>query len=275
MKTTTWVAFCLLLTAAFSIHAETLPGDIVSGHRVGVTFRDCSNCPAMVRLSAGSFLIGSPASEAGRGDDEDPQRILRVRAFAIGAYTVTFDEWDACVSARGCSRTPSDWGWGRGRRPVINVSWNDAQQYVRWLTQKTGHTYRLPSEVEWEYAARAGTTTAYYWGDKVGRGHANCGGCGSPWDSSWQTAPAGSFDPNPWGLYDMLGNVEQWTQDCYHYSYRDAPSDGSAWTGGDCRGRVVRGGSWLSDPREVRAARSIHYYATFCSRYLGFRVARD
>src|SRR5205823_12154354 len=132
---------------------------------------------------------------------------------------------------------PSDYGWGRGRRPVINVSWDDAKAYAAWLANRTGKAYRLLSEAEWEYAARAGTTTVYFWGDAIGNNNANCDGCGSQWDKR-QTAPVGSFKSNAFGLYDMAGNVWQWVQDCYHADYQGAPTAGSEWTSGDCSRRV-------------------------------------
>jgi formylglycine-generating enzyme required for sulfatase activity len=227
----------------------------------------------MVQLAGGSFWMGSPDNEAGRSNNEGPRHLVQVPAFAIGKFAVTFDEWDACVGAGGCSTKPSDSGWGRGRRPVINVSWNDAQEYVRWLRMKTGQKYRLPTEAEWEFAARAGTTTAYYWGNEIGVEHANCDTCGSQWDNK-QTAPVGSFDHNPSGLYDMLGNVWQWTQDCANDNYGGAPTDGSAWKSGDCGRRVLRGGSWNDDPRYVRAAIRDRVYATDTLNYVGFRLAR-
>lgn len=231
-------------------------------------FRDCMECPEMVPIPAGSFLMGSTTNE---GDGPD-QHLVHVPAFSIGKYAVTFDEWDACVRAGGCSKKPRDMGWGRGRRPVINVSWNDAQQYVRWLSKRSHHKYRLPSEAEWEYAARAGTTTKYYWGDNIGTGHANCDDCGSAWDDN-RTAPVGSFAPNPWGLYDMLGNVWQLTQDCYHDSYDGAPTDGSAWTSGDCSARVERGDSFWLAYQVVSAA--VRQDAGSPAFNVGFRVARD
>jgi formylglycine-generating enzyme required for sulfatase activity len=236
-------------------------------------FRDCPDCPEMVHIPAGSFLMGSPAKENGRQDDEGPQHLVHLQAFSIGKYAVTFDEWDACMAAGGCKSKPSDQGWGRGRRPVINVSWNDAQEYVRWLSSKTGKTYRLPSEAEWEYAARAGTTTAYYWGDEIGRGHANCDGCSSQWDTK-QTAPVGSFASNPWGLHDMQGNVWQWTQDCWHDSYTGAPTDGSAWKSG-CGERADRGGSWKFTSSYLRMAYRTKSGAAESSNNQGFRLARD
>ena len=142
---------------------------------------------------------------------------------------MTFDEWDACVAYGGCEPGVSDSGYGGGRKPVINVTWDDAQRYVAWLSRMTGKPYRLLSEAEWEYAARAGTQTAYSWGDKIGKGNANCNGCGSQWDNM-QPAPVGSFAPNAFGLNDMHGNVWEWVEDCYHDNYDGAPTDGSAWT---------------------------------------------
>jgi formylglycine-generating enzyme required for sulfatase activity len=204
----------------------------------GAVFRDCTDCPEMVWIAPGHFQMGSPD---GHGfSDEHPQHLVNVSAFALGKYDVTFEEWDACVAARGCSTNPSDHGWGRARRPVINVSWSDVQEYVHWLTRKTGHTYRLPSEAEWEYAARAGSTSDWYWGTELGNGH--CAGCGSRYDNK-ETAPVGSFPANPWGLYDMVGNVWQVTQDRFHTDYMGGPADGGAWEDGD-RPRVQRGGAW-------------------------------
>ncbi|WP_084226821.1 SUMF1/EgtB/PvdO family nonheme iron enzyme [Nitrosospira sp. NpAV] len=178
--------------------------------------------------------------------------------FAIGKFTVTFDEWDACVADGGCGGyQPPDNGWGRGKRPVINVSWNDAQTYIQWLSDKSGKAYRLPSAEEWEIAARAGTTTEYYWGDDVGRNHANCDGCGSEWDNR-RTAPVGSFKPNAFGLYDMMGNVWQWTGTCWQ---------------GNCAKRLFYGGSWNHRPQDMRATTRNWFDTTKRMRYLGFRLA--
>jgi formylglycine-generating enzyme required for sulfatase activity/serine/threonine protein kinase len=238
------------------------------------TVRDCPDCPEMVHLSAGTFVMGSPDGEEQRSDDEGPQHRVRVSAFYIGKYAVTFDEWDACESAGGCATRAGDAGWGRGRRPVIKVSWNDAQQYARWLVAKTGRAYRLPSEAEWEYAARAGTVTPYWWGVAIGRDRANCDGCGSRWDNH-QTAPVGSFPPNAFGLYEMLGNVWQWTQDCYNTGYAGAPADGSAWTTGHCAQRVARGGSWSDSPRDLRTASRSEGPAAASYSTESFRLARS
>ena len=189
---------------------------------------------------------------------------------------MTFADWDACVSVGGCLQEGSanDAGYGRGARPVIYVNWDDAQAYAAWLSRMTGKTYRLLTEAEREYAARAGTTTAYFWGEEIGKGNANCAGCGSQWDNR-QTSPVGSFKPNAFGLYDMVGNAYEWVEDCMHNNYNGAPTDGSAWIeGGDCKRRVVRGGSWNDDPRALRAA--VRDVRTTRDRHgdLGFRVGR-
>jgi formylglycine-generating enzyme required for sulfatase activity len=238
------------------------------------TFKECSNCPEMVVVSSGSFTMGSPASEAGRDADEGPQhRVTFARQFAVGQFELTFDEWDACAADGGCNGyKPADQGWGRARQPVINVSWNDAKGYVAWLSKKTGRDYRLLTEAEYEYATRAGTQTAYPWGNDIGKGNANCRACGSQWDAK-QTAPVGSFPPNGFGLSDMVGNVWAWTEDCYHNKYNGAPADGSVWTTADCM-RVVRGGSWFNNPLDLRSA--IRFRDTPGNRLdnLGFRVGR-
>ena len=219
----------------------------------GRVFRDCPECPEMVVVPAGSFMMGSDESSS----EKPRHRVTIAKPFAVGKHEVTFAEWDACVVAGGCGggHRPYDRGWGRGRRPVINVSWDDAKAYVLWLNRKTGKQYRLPSEAEWEYAARAGTTTRYSWGDDIGRNRANCANCGSRWDNE-QTAPTGSFRANVFGLHDVHGNVWEWVEDCWSGDYPGAPSDGRAWTGGDCGNRVLRGGSWDFNDRGSSDLRS-------------------
>ncbi len=229
----------------------------------------------MVVVPAGRFLMGSPA---GQGNDERPAHEVTIaRPFAVAKFALTFDEWDACAARGGCRPDVSDSGWGRGRRPVINVSWDDAQAYVKWLSRVTGKPYRLLSEAEYEYAARGGSETTYPWGDDIklnGKPMANCDGCGSQWDNK-QTAPVGSFAANRFGLYDIVGNVWEWTEDCWNGSYQGAPADGSAWTSGDCSRRVVRGGSWLNNPGSLRSAARYRNNLTVVRGYvLGFRVAR-
>jgi formylglycine-generating enzyme required for sulfatase activity len=240
------------------------------------TFKECTNCPEMTVVSAGSFMMGSPTSEQGHSANEAPQHTVTIpRPFAVGRFEVTFDEWDACAADGGCNRyKPSDEGWGRGRRPVINVSWDDAKAYAAWLSLKTGKSYRLLSGAEYEYATRAGTQTAYYWGNDIGTNNANCHACGSQWDAR-QTAPVGSFPPNGFGLYDMVGNVREWTEDCYHPTYIGAPINGSAWIeGADCSHRVVRAGSYLLAPAFLRSASRYWFSPDYRLRYLGFRVVR-
>ncbi|MBK7352961.1 MAG: SUMF1/EgtB/PvdO family nonheme iron enzyme [Nitrosomonas sp.] len=233
--------------------------------------------PQMVRIPPGSFIMGSPESETGRKSDESPQRKVTIAyPFEIGRYEVTFAQYDA-FSKDTNRKLPSDQGWGRDDRPVISVSWDDAQAYVQWLVKKTGKKYRLPTEAEWEYVARAGTSTAYWWGDVIGQNNAVCNGCGSQWDNK-QTAPVGSFKPNAFGVYDTAGNVWEWTQDCWHGDYTNAPLDGTAWlerNGGDCSHRVVRGGSWVSGPRGLRSADRYGDGSGVSNLNTGFRVARD
>ena len=239
--------------------------------KVGERFRDCVACPEMVVVPAGSFLMGSPESEWGRDGDEGPvHRVEIAEPFAIGVYEVTFAEWDTCAADGGCGGyLPDDKRWGRGRRPVINVSWEDAQAYVRWLSAKTGKRYRLPSESEWEYAARAGTRTPFHTGETISTDQANYreGIYG-------QTVAVGTFDANEWGLYDVHGNVWEWTQDWWNSSYTGAPTDGSAWASGDYSRRVLRGGSWVDGPSYLRAAFRVRGATGNRNRGSGFRVAR-
>ena len=227
--------------------------------------------PEMVEIPGGSFRMGCVSGQDCH-NREHPVHTVRVESFELSKYEVTFEEYDRFTAATD-RKSADDEGWGRGRRPVMNVSWEDAVAYVRWLSGQTGERYRLPSEAEWEYAARAGTETAYSWGNEIGRNRANCDGCGSQWDL-WQTAPVGSFGPNGWGLHDMHGNVWEWAQDCWNDSYRGAPSDGSAWESGECPRRVLRGGSWRFNPRGLRSA--IRNGRTSAARDFGngFRVAR-
>jgi formylglycine-generating enzyme required for sulfatase activity len=225
------------------------------------SFKECEQCPEMVVVPAGAFSMGSPASEPERDSDEGPQHQVTIsRPFAVGRFAITFDEWDACVADGGCNGYRShDGGWGRGRRPVIHVNWNDAKAYVAWLSRKTGKSYRLLSEAEREYVTRAGTSTPFWWGSSISTGQANYEGNyvynnGSKGEYRQRTMPVDSFQPNPWGLYQVHGNVWEWTEDCWNGSYSGAPADGTAWTGGDCSRRVLRGGSWDGDPQFLRSA---------------------
>jgi formylglycine-generating enzyme required for sulfatase activity/class 3 adenylate cyclase len=238
------------------------------------SFRECAqDCPEMVVVPAGAFMMGSPATERGRYGNEGPQhRVTIARPFAVSKFDVTFADWDACVSIGGCPKL-SDLSFGRNTKPLINVTFTDSQKYVAWLAKMTGRPYRLLTEAEWEYAARAGTATPYYWGEAIGEGNANCVRCGTAWDTV-ETSPVGSFASNAFGLYDMAGNVWQWVQDCYHGDYDGAPTDGSLWTGGDCSRRIVRGGSWLIEPEFLRSAFRVGGTTDDRNTDLGFRVAR-
>jgi formylglycine-generating enzyme required for sulfatase activity len=240
------------------------PGDIKSGD----IFRDCPDCAELVVVPAGSFDMGSSL------EYENPShRVTIAKPFAIGRREVTFEEWDRCVDDGGCKYRPDDRDWGRGDRPVINLSWLDAKAFLTWLSQKTGQTYRLPSEAEWEYAARGGTNTPYWWGRDIGSRQANCRECNT--GEAQKTMPAGSYKANPYGLYDTSGNAAEWVEDCWNDNYKGAPSNGSAWGVGQCRLRVLRGGAFDSQSKYLRSMSRFRYDLDV--RYLanGFRVLRE
>jgi formylglycine-generating enzyme required for sulfatase activity/serine/threonine protein kinase len=245
--------------------------------------RQQADLPVMVAIPAGSFSMGCQPGEKECSDDEKPAHRVQVAAFELGQTEVTFDQWDACVADGGCTEKPADQGWGRGRRPVINVSWDDAQQYVAWLSRQTGQSWRLPTEAEWEYAARAGTSTAFSTGNCITTAQANYDGnydyadCGAKTGKYLQkTQPVGSYPANRWNLYDMHGNVLEWVQDCYHDSYTGAPKDGSEWRGScsESGRRVLRGGSWGNGPWVLRSANRNGLVTGDRLNDLGFRVAR-
>ena len=239
----------------------------------GAPLKECSDCPEMVVVPARRYMMGSPAGQG--NDSEHPQHEVTItNPFAVAKFELTFDEWDACITYGDCNPHVWDQGWGRGRRPVVNVSWDDAQTYVKWLSRITGRTYRLLSEAENEYAARAGSETNYPWGNEIkldGKAMANCAGCGSKWDGG-TTAPVGQFPANAFGLKDMVGNVWEWTEDCWNPDYEGAPGDGSAPKSGDCEAHVARGGAWNTGPEVLRSANRGKAVLPFYQ--LGFRVAR-
>jgi formylglycine-generating enzyme required for sulfatase activity len=249
----------------------------------GDAFRDCDVCPQMRVVPPGIFVMGSPGNEKMRSLDEGPQASVRfARPFAVGTFAVTFDEWDACVAAGGCNHhVPSDEGWGRGRRPVINVSWLDAKTYVEWLSNKSGRKYRLLSEAEREYVTRAGTTTPFWFGEKISTREANFDGnysygAGAKGAYLKKTVVVDSFKPNPWGLYQVHGNVWEWVEDCWISSRVESPADGSPVAADDsCSQRLRRGGSWRNNPQFLRAAVRGPTNADSRSNNIGFRVARD
>lgn len=225
----------------------------------------------MVNIPGGAFRMGSSDGH----DDEQPVREVTIKPFLLAKTELSFEHYDPFVEATGYQK-PDDEDWGRGNRPVIYVSWNDAKFYIEWLNQVTGQTWRLPTEAEWEYAARGGTPTAYWWGDELGRNRANCVECGSEWDND-RTAPVGSFEANGYGVYDTAGNVWEWVEDCWHGSYEGAPVDGSAWlsdNGGGCDSRVLRGGSWYLNAANLRSADRYWFHRAFRDFSVGFRLAR-
>ena len=243
------------------------------------TLKDGRPGPEMVVIPAGEFLMGSPENESERQNSEGPQhKVVIAKSFAMGRYTVTFEEYDRFCESTG-RQQPGDAGWGRGRRPVINVSWDDAVAYCAWLSQETGAAYRLPSEAEWEYAARAGTTTVFWWGDDIDTTRANYDGNytyrnGPKGEYRRQTVAVDTFQPNPFGLYQVHGNVWEWVQDTWHETYDSAPVDGSAWedkSGGPC---VLRGGSWYNGPKWLRGAARSGGVPHFWVDGRGFRLAR-
>jgi formylglycine-generating enzyme required for sulfatase activity len=241
----------------------------------GDSFKEGADCPEMIVVPAGRFLMGSFEGQ-GSLSSLPQHEVTIAKPFAVAKFTLTFDEWDACAAHGGCRPNVND-QWGRGRLPAIGVNWDDAQSYVKWLSLITGKPYRLLSEAEHEYAARAGTRTTYPWGDDIklnSKAMANCAGCGSQWDNK-QTAPVGSFAPNKFGLYDMVGNVLEWTEDCWNDDYQGSPSDGSAWISGDCRQRVLRGGCWYISPHMLHSADRVAFRADWKDWSVGFRVARS
>jgi len=230
-------------------------------HKPGDTFRDCADCPEMVVVPAGAFDMGSPTNEEGRFDSEGPvHRVTIPRPFAVGKYEVTQAEWVAVMGSNPSRFTGE-------RNPVEQVSWNDAKEFVKRLSAKTGKSYRLLSEAEWEYAARAGSRAKYPWGDGIDSSKAK-------YDSRDGTVPVGRYGANAFGLFDTVGNVWEWVEDCWNESYSGAPTDGSAWTSGNCAVRVLRGGSWVSRPGNVRSANRSRNDTDIRYDFNGFRVAR-
>lgn len=273
----------------------------VSSDKPGSEFRECRNCPTMIVIPAGEFLMGSPPSEPERRENEKQRRITFARPFAMSTTPVTWDQWEACARDRWCetyaieealrlnmdgSRNENYRDFGRGNRPAVGMSWHDAQNFVGWLNWKTGSddAYSLPSEAQWEYAARAGSTTAFPWGNELDYNYGNFGkrdqGLGGHVEGrdQWmdETSPVASFPPNAWGLYDMHGNIFEWTEDCFEQDLSQAPVDGSANKRGDCTVRVFRAGTYTSNPYMQRSARrGAPYPATTRGRnYLGFRVVK-
>ena len=228
------------------------------------SFRDCAKCPELIMLPEGSFEMGSKDEPT-----QGPVHRVTVAPFALGRFPVTVGEWRQCVEALACTYQPL----GDNDLPVSNLSWNDTQQYIGWLSRISQRQYRLPTEAEWEYAARAQTKTRYWWGNEPTSAKANCKGCGEPYDARHPIA-VGSFESNPFGLYDMGGGVWQWVSDCWHADYRGAPGDAGSWATPSCVERVLRGGSWMNDPSYLRTTTRHRYEADVRYPANGFRVAR-
>ncbi|MEO5375831.1 MAG: formylglycine-generating enzyme family protein [Alphaproteobacteria bacterium] len=259
------------IAAAFALSCAHVPLS-ARALETGEVFQDCPDCPEMVVVGAGSFIMGSDAAP----EQRPPVAVTIARPFALATTETTFDLWEACVAGGGCAKIPDDHGWGRGRQPVINISWDEANAFTRWLSKLTGATYRLPTEAEWEYAARAGTTTAYWWGDHVGDGKANCRKCNAEWGGR-QSAPVASFPANPFGLYDLNGNVWEWVADCWTPNHKNAPTDGSAAVDpkGECRERTAKGGAWYYYEMQARPSSRARHVAGQWSYTVGFRVLRE
>jgi formylglycine-generating enzyme required for sulfatase activity len=234
------------------------------------TFKDCSACPEMIALPAGSFTMGSKSGDV---SEAPPHRVKIGYSFAVSRFEITAAEWKACFTDGGCEYRPKRKGM-TATSPVHNLSWLDARQYVKWLSKKTGKKYRLPSEAEWEYAARAGTKTAYWWGNAVGEGNANCKNCGGDWNRK-RPAVVDSYDANPFGLQGMNGSVWEWVADCWFDTYKGAPNNGSARDRKDCQSRVLRGGSWRNDASYARSAGRFAYDHDVRYVLNGFRVVRS
>jgi formylglycine-generating enzyme required for sulfatase activity len=292
----------LLLTVVFAAACTPSTPEPAAQPQVGDRLKECRNCPELVVLPAGEYLMGSPPDEPDRRDNETQRQITFAKPFAMGVTPVTWIQWEACARDRWCEDlaieqalrlgmdgavNPDYKDLGRGTRPAVGMSWHDAQKFVGWLNWKTGSddAYHLPSEAEWEYAARAGTTTAFPWGDTLDYDYGNFGklergqlGGLAQGRDVWvdETSPVASFPANAWGLYDMHGNIFEWTQDCFEQDLSDAPTDGQANTDGDCTVRVFRKGTFMSNPYMQRSARrGAPYQATLRGRnYLGFRVAK-
>lgn len=237
----------------------------------GVPFSDCAECPEMLVVPAGSFVMGSDGRHK---QEKPPVKVTFAKPFAMSQFEVTFDNWQACVDDGGCKATPDDHNWGRGDRPVINITWDDADTYVKWLSKITGATYRKPSEAEWEYVAKAGTDTEFFWGDEPGANMANCRNCESEW-SKKGSAPVGSFKANPWGFYDMHGNIWEWMADCWNPNHEGALTDGTARQTGDCRQRVIRSGSWYYFSKNMRSSWRFKNDHRVRSYGIGMRVVRE
>jgi formylglycine-generating enzyme required for sulfatase activity len=232
-------------------------------------FQDCPTCPVMLRLAGGSFMMGLGS----KLPETAPVHRVTLRGFAIGRFPVTIGEWQACVADKGCKSTPP-MNTTDVRAPIHNVSWDDADQFAHWLARLTDRKYRLPTEAEWEYAARGGTTSRYWWGETMGVTAANCADCEGT-QNPRAPLPVDGFEANPFGLVDVLGGVAQWTADCWFATYQGAPPDGSARVAKDCEKRVLRGGSFRNKHDDITVTGRNNYDQPVRYNPNGFRIARD
>ena len=248
--------------------------------KIGHIFKDCEACPEMIVVPPGIYIMGLGAK---RLRDGPPHRVNILKPFAAGRYEITFQEWLACVADNGCKHHPHDHKWGEGNRPVINITFQQVKNYIKWLNLKTKLNYRLPSEAEWEYLHRGGTSTTFWWGDKTGSNMANCRDCQSQQCCSatissccsHKTQPVGTFPPNPFGLFDTAGNVFELTEDCWNPTHHGAPENGEARTTGDCSYRTIRGGSFYYISKVARSFYRAKNPSNVKSYWLGFRVVRN
>jgi len=266
-----WKIICTLTLIIAGLFAFPVIAQQNTPHKPGDVFRDCATCPELVVIPKGLYMMGSN----GRYKAARPaHRVSIKKSFAIGRFEVTFEEWQACLNGGGCRHKPDDHNWGQKGRPVINITWDQAQTYLRWISGLTGRKYRLPSENEWEYVHRAGTSTRFWWGDDVGLNNANCKDCKSKW-SARSSAPVGSFKPNPFGVYDTSGNVFEWVEDCWNPDHLSAPKTARARRGGNCHFRVIRGGSFYYFNKVARSFYRAKNPPGVKSYWLGFRVLRE
>ncbi|MBF0355090.1 MAG: SUMF1/EgtB/PvdO family nonheme iron enzyme [Alphaproteobacteria bacterium] len=244
------------------------------------SFKDCADCPEMQVIPPGNFMMGSAR---GHENEQPEHQVSLAKPFALARFEITFDDWQACVDAKGCSRQPDDHQWGKGKRPVMNITFDDVTQYLTWLSHKSGKRYRLPSEAEWEWAAKGGVATSYPWGERMEEGRANCRECGAKPFGGFSSAPVGSYPPNGYGLYDMAGNVWEWTQDCWHPDHQGASPEGrprgpeaQPLPGlSSCMARVMKGGAWYYYAPMARPQARAKNDSRVFSYVLGFRPARD
>lgn len=254
----------LLILAALALTGQALAAE----PRPGQTFKDCEACPEMVVIPPGRFTMGS---DRGAPEEKPAHPVTIAKPFALSRTEVTFDQWETCRSEGGCAKDPDDHKWGRGSRPVMNLDYAAIRGYLQWLGSKGKRTCRLPSEAEWEYAARGGGGGEYWWGDEIGQGRANCRTCGAPADDH-STLPVATYPANPFGLHDTAGNVWEWTADCWNPNHEGAPADGSPRLTGNCTEPVMKGGAWYYFPRLSRSAYRAKNHVNLNSYTIGFRV---